>query len=236
MEAAQVEGIARQYLPSRWHYYYARSKLATDPLYAAVAEALAGTQAPLLDLGCGMGLMAHYCRARGVAFSYHGVDNDTAKIELARAAAARAGLSACRFDTLDLAQGIPAHQGSVALLDVLQFLPPEGMAVLIAQAAACVTDSGRLVIRTGLQDASWRTRVTKATDWFSSAIRWMNAAPRAYPTQAFLLEQLGAHGLEVQFSPLWGNTPFNNWLVVAQRPREPLHRFHGRDGEPFRAG
>ena len=217
MDAAQVENSASQYLPSRWHYYYARSKLATDPLYAAVVEALAGTHAPLLDLGCGMGLLAHCCRACGVAFSYHGVDNDIAKIELARAAAARAGLSACRFDTLDLAQGMPAHQGSVALLDVLQFLPPERMAVLIAQAAACITDSGRLVIRTGLQDASWRTRVTKAADWFSRAIRWMNAAPRAYPTNAFLHEHLRAHGLEASFSPLWGNTPFNNWLVVARR-------------------
>lgn len=218
MEAAQLEAIASRFLPSRWHYYYARSKLATDPLYNAVADALAGTQAPLLDLGCGVGLLAHYCRARRIAVPYHGVDNDTAKVELARAAAARAGLDSCEFATIDLARGMPAHEGSVALLDVLQFLPPDRMGALIGQAAACTSGSGRLVIRTGIEDASWRTRVTKAADWFARAIRWMNAAPRAYPTQAFLYEQLGAHGLEASFSPLWGNTPFNNWLVVARRP------------------
>lgn len=217
MEAAHVEAIASQFLPSRWHYYYARSKLSTDPLYAAVADALAGTQAPLLDLGCGVGLLAHYCRARRIAMPYHGVDNDSAKITLARAAATRAGLTSCQFDTLDLARGMPSHQGSVVVLDVLQFLPPEHMAALIAQVAACVTDSGRLVIRTGMQDAGWRTRVTRAADWFARAIRWMNAAPRAYPTRAFLLQHLSANGLDARFSPLWGNTPFNNWLVVAQR-------------------
>lgn len=217
MEATRVEAIARRFLPSRWYYYYARSKLATDPLYAAVAEALAGTQVPLLDLGCGVGLLAHYCQARDIAIPYHGVDNDSAKIELARTAAVRAGLTSCRFDTVDLARGMPTHHGSVALLDVLQFLPPDRMAVLIAQAAACITDSGRLVIRTGIQDTGWRTRVTKAADWFARAIRWMNAAPRAYPTRAFLLEQLAAHGLKADFRPLWGNTPFNNWLVVARR-------------------
>jgi len=218
VDAAQVEAIASRFLPSRWHYYYARSKLATDPLYHAVADALDGTQAPLLDLGCGVGLLAHYCRARRISVPYHGVDNDAAKVALARTAAARAGLAACEFDTLDLARGMPAHEGSVALLDVLQFLPPERMAALIGQAAACVSGPGRLVIRTGIEDASWRTRVTKAADWFARAIRWMNAAPRAYPTRTFLLEQLGAYGLEASFSPLWGNTPFNNWLVVARRP------------------
>lgn len=217
MEAAQIEVIACRFLPSRWHYYYARSKLATDPLYAAVADVLDGTGAPLLDLGCGVGLLAQYCRARGVDLPYHGVDNDSAKIELARIAATRAALTHCHFDTLDLARGMPPHQGSVVILDVLQFLSPERMATLIAQAAACITDSGRLVIRTGMQDTGWRTRVTKAADWFARAIRWMNAAPRAYPTRAFLLEQLAAHGLKADFSPLWGNTPFNNWLVVARR-------------------
>jgi 2-polyprenyl-3-methyl-5-hydroxy-6-metoxy-1,4-benzoquinol methylase len=221
VEASQVEAIASRFLPSRWHYYYSRSKLATDPLYAAVADALAGTHAPLLDLGCGVGLLAHYCRVRRIAVPYHGVDNDSAKIDLARAAATRAGLTSCQFDTLDLSRAMPSHQGSVVLLDVLQFLPPERMATLIAQVAACITDSGRLVIRTGVQDASWRTRVTRAADWFARAIRWMNAAPRAYPTRAFLLEQLGAHGLEARFTPLWGNTPFNNWLVIAQRPTAP---------------
>jgi SAM-dependent methyltransferase len=232
----RVEAIARQFLPSRWHYYYARSKLATDPLYAAVADALAGTHAPLLDLGCGVGLLAHYCRARRIAVPYHGVDNDTAKVDLAKAAAHRAGLASCRFDTLDLARGMPPHQGSVVLLDVLQFLPPERMAALIAQVAACITGSGRLVIRTGMQDGGWRTRVTKAVDWFSRAIHWMNAAPRAYPTKAFLLEQLGTHGLEARFSPLWGNTPFNNWLVVAQRPAAVPRATPGPAPSPAPAG
>lgn len=236
MDAAQVEAIASQFLPSRWHYYYARSKLATDPLYTAVADCLAGTQAPLLDLGCGVGLLAHYCRARHIALPYHGVDNDRGKVELARAAADRAGLVDCRFDTLDLARGMPSHEGSVVLLDVLQFLPPERMAALLAQVAACITDSGRLVVRTGMQDSTWRTRVTKAADWFARGIRWMNAAPRAYPTRAFLMEQLGAHGLEAHFTPLWGNTPFNNWLVVAQRPAATRRAAPGPEPAPAPAG
>jgi len=219
VEGARVEAIAGRFLPSRWHYYYARSKLATDPLYAAVAAALAGTDAPLLDLGCGVGLLVHYCRASGISLPYFGIDNDGQKVSLARSAAARAGFTGCEFEARDLALGWPKHRGSVALLDVLQFVPPQQMSAVIAQAAACITESGRLIIRTGMQDGSWRTRITRAADWFARGIRWMNAAPRAYPTRGFLEEQLAAQGLEAEFRPLWGNTPFNNWLVVARRPR-----------------
>jgi SAM-dependent methyltransferase len=219
LDAARREAIARQYLPSRWHYYYARSKLATDPLYDAVTAVLAGTDAPLLDLGCGVGLLPHVCNASGLALPYAGVDNDAVKIALAKAAAERAGLANTRFATADLALGIPSHQGSVALLDVLQFLPPARVPGLIAEAAACVTVNGRLLIRTGLQAAGWRTGMTRAADWLARAVQWMNVAPRAYPTRESLLDQLTTQGLTAEFKPLWGNTPFNNWLVVARRPQ-----------------
>lgn len=219
MDAAQREAIARQYLPSRRHYYYARSKLATDPLYDAVATALAGTDAPLLDLGCGIGLLSQVCNATGLALSYVGVDSDAGKIALAKAAAERAGLANTRFATVDLALSFPSHQGSVALLDLLQYLPPARVPVLITEAAACVTAHGRLIIRTGLQAAGWRTGVTRAADWLARAVQWMNVAPRAYPTRESLLDQLTAQGLIAEFRPLWGNTPFNNWLVMARRPQ-----------------
>ena len=219
MDSARRDAIARQFLPSRWHYYYARSKLATDPLYSAVLAALAQTDAPLLDLGCGLGLLPHYCAAQGLVLPYRGLDNDARKITLAKAAAARAGLTKTHFETADLVQSCPPHQGSVTLLDVLQFVPTERLPDLIAQVAGCVSAGGRLIIRTGLQDAGWRTRVTRAADWFARAVQWMNAAPRAYPTRETLLELLAAQGLVADCRPLWGNTPFNNWLVVAQRPQ-----------------
>ena len=221
MDAARREAIARQYLPSRRHYYYALFKLATDPLYDAVASALAGTDAPLLDLGCGVGLLAHVRNAAGLAMSYVGVDNDARKIALATAAAERAELAHTRFATADLALGLPAHQGSVAILDLLQYLPPARVPALIAEAGACVTANGRLIIRSGLQAAGWRTGVTRTADRFARAVRWMNTAPRAYPTHESLLAQLAAQGLMAESRPLWGNTPFNNWLVLARRPQGP---------------
>jgi len=222
-DRAALHGIAARFLPSRWHYHYVRSKLASDPLYAGVAGALEGTSAPLLDLGCGVGLLAHYLHACGQRFGYRGIDNDRRKIDRARAVAAAATLSHVSFDVIDLAEAVgngalAGHHGSVSILDLLQFLPPEAQAPLLRSAAACITPGARLVIRTGLAGTDWRARITRAVDWLSRLLRWMNTGPKAYPTREGLTSLLNAAGLSVRFSPLWGGTPFNNWLVVAEFP------------------
>jgi len=73
-------------------------------LYGGVAAALANSVAPVLDLGCGVGLLAHCLRAHGIAMPYHGVDNDAGKIAQARDAASRAQLSETTFETIDLSR------------------------------------------------------------------------------------------------------------------------------------
>ncbi|MBS0582374.1 MAG: methyltransferase domain-containing protein [Proteobacteria bacterium] len=210
--------IAGAYLPARQHYWYTRCKLASDPLYADVGMALRETSAPLLDLGCGIGLLAHTLRAQGFAGGYLGVDNDAGKIAAARAAAERAGLRETRYDCIDLADGaFPAHRGSVALLDVLQYLPVQAATALVEHAAACVVRGARLVIRSGLDDADARTRFTRAMDVFSRRIGWMNTAPKRYPTRAELAALLARCGLRARFTPPGGRLPFNNWLIVGER-------------------
>ena len=219
----QVRAIAGAYLPdspwgNRWDHYYARSKLGSDPLYPGVCEALAGTCAPLLDLGCGLGLLAHALAARGIRLPYRGVDNDVGKIARAGRAAARAGLQDVSFQVVDLAREYPTHAGSVALLDVLQFIPPDAQARALDAAIAMLVPGAKLVIRTGLEDGSRRARVTRAVDVFSRVLGWMNAGPSRYPDADALRARLEAAGLSVEFTPLFAGTPFNNWRVVATKP------------------
>jgi len=214
--------IARAFLPhrwfgNRWHYYYSRAKLSSDPLYPGVTDALRGSDAPLLDLGCGIGLLAHALRATGVDLPYRGLDNDAAKIAQAQQAAGRAGLHAVAFDVVDLAAGIPVHRGSVTLLDVLQFVPPEAQQQIVDAAIAMLSPGSRLVIRTGLDDGSRRARVTRTIDAFSRLLGWMNSGPKRYPSAEALRTKFDAAGLQSQFTALYGSTPFNNWLVVATR-------------------
>ena len=218
--------IASAFAPERWHgsrmhYYYARTKLRTDPLYPGVIDALRGSSAPLLDLGCGLGLLAHALRAAGIDLPYRGVDNDAPKIAAAQRAAANAALAGVAFDCMDLARTLPAHRGSVAILDVLQFVPPEAQDRILDAAIAMLEPGARLVIRTGLDDGSARARTTRRIDSLSRALGWMNAGPKRYPNADALRARFDAAGLASEFTPLYAGTPFNNWRVVASYPGNP---------------
>lgn len=209
--------VAPRWPPRRYHYYYVRGKLASDPLYPGVVAALRGSDAPILDLGCGIGLLAHALRADGQALRYAGVDFDAGKIAIANAAAQRAGLPDVAFATCDLMRERPSHRGSVAVLDVLQYLPGEVQERVLADAVAMLEPGSRLVIRSGLHDTNARGRVTLAVDRLANGIGWMRSAPLRYPTRDWFERKLADAGLAAGFRPLHGRTPFNNWLIVATR-------------------
>ena len=217
MEPA-FRGIPQHYLPRRPHYYYARIKLATDPLYVGVGEVLASRSEPLLDVGCGIGLLAHTLRAQGFKGAYAGVDVDSGKIDSARAASTRAGLTGLKFDTVDLTQAFPEHQGNVALLDIIQFLPPEAQDSVLERAFASLSPGGLLVIRTGLQRTGLRTRFTRNVDRLAKLTRWMNVGPNRYPNREALEARFAMHGMKPTFTPLRARLPFENWMICAQRP------------------
>jgi len=211
--------IAQHYLPQRPHYYYARIKLATDPLYVGAGAVLAGTREPLLDLGCGIGLLAHALRAQGFEAEYRGVDIDEVKIASARAACVRAKLGGVHFESLDLNAGFPDHRGSVALLDIVQFLPPRAQEELLDRSIASLTPGAVLVMRSGLQHEGWRLRFTRGVDRLARMTRWMNVGPQRYPSRVDLEQRFARHGLDATFRRLHGRLPFENWLICAARPR-----------------
>lgn len=208
--------VAACYLPSRQHYWYALTKLATDPLYTAMRPVFAQTRAPLLDMGCGIGLLPQCLRAGGCEVEYRGLDIDAGKIDIARAAAAKGRLQGLRFDVGDLSKAFPDHRGSVALLDVLQYFDAAARDELLRNAARCVASDGRLIVRTGLDDGRWRAALTRAADKLGHLARWMQTPPKSQPSRDSLERLLAAHGIECEFQPLSGHTPFNNWLIVGR--------------------
>lgn len=210
-----IDAIPRLFR-SRWHRHYAASKLRTDPLYEAVWAALRGTDRPLLDVGCGVGLFAFYLRARGFEPDIVGIDYDARKVDEARGIAAR-HFSGITFREGDARDGIPGFAGSVTVLDLLQFFQPDERAQLLAAAARSVAPGGVLVVRSGVRDDSWRCRVTRWADIVARLTRWMKAMPIDYPTIGEVRHALEREGLAGEVRPLWGNTPFNNYIFVFRR-------------------
>ncbi len=199
--------------PNRWDSHYVAAKLRTDPLYTALAENLRDSALPLLDLGCGLGLLAFFLRSQGIGVPIQGLDYDMRKIAAANLAAEKSRAISLSFSHHDARTGLPKHLGNVSILDILQFFTPEEQASLLRLAASRVAPSGKLVIRSGLRDASLRFKITVAGDLLARATFWMKAAPTHYPTAEDFQQILSPFG-KVAITPLWGRTPFNNHLIV----------------------
>ena len=198
---------------------YVRIKLLIDPVYKGAVPVFADSPRPLLDIGCGMGLLGLYLATHGHTPDYLGVDSDARKIDSARTFAAD-GHPHLDFLHVD-AGSLPEFSGDVALLDALHYMPAELQQRVLAAAAERVAPGGVLMIRNCLKDSSWRYWATVIEEKFLKWSRWMQVGAQHYPTRAEIVEPLQARGLEVSVEPLWGYTPYNSYQILARRPLCP---------------
>jgi SAM-dependent methyltransferase len=196
--------IAARYPPG-FLRAYVRAKVRIDPVYAAVFERIGGSTDPVLDVGCGVGVLAAYLRARGFAAPIRGIDHDERKI----AVAARVVQDAT-FEVADARSAI-ATSGTVVLLDLLHYFRSDDQAALLASAANATT----VIIRDAVRDGSWRYRLTYAQEAFSRAVRWLRAERLHFLTREEIVRPFAKFDAEVV--PLYGRTPFNNYLFVFRR-------------------
>jgi 2-polyprenyl-3-methyl-5-hydroxy-6-metoxy-1,4-benzoquinol methylase len=215
LDPAARDAIAAHYAQRR-HRIYARWKLKTDPAYAATAALLKDSTLPLLDVGCGIGLLGQYLHASGTRIHYTGVDHDGFKIGIAQAAARHAGLE----QELDLrcadAATLPPVSGHVVLLDILHYLPAARHRELLQVAIGHLAPDGLLVIRNVLREANWRFHATRVEEFFLRYSGWIPGGAQYYPSAAELREPAEAAGLAVHIAPLRGRTPYNSYLLVAR--------------------
>ena len=209
MTDAVRERVAARYR-SRFLQGYARGKIARDPAYDAAFRAL--PDAPVLDLGCGAGVLSLYLRERGFRAPILGIDHDGKKIAAAQAAAAS-------YDGLEFRAGDARapmdFAASTVMLDLLHYFAEEEQLTILRSAAGRTPPGGVVVIRDALRDGSWRYRATYAQESFSRLIGWLRAERLHFPTRALI--ESAFPGFQAEVTPLWGRTPFNNYLFVFTR-------------------
>src|SRR2546421_12030899 len=116
--AQHRNACARIALTSRspWLRHYVRGKLRSDRIYSAAYDLLGHSAEPILDVGCGVGLLAFYLRERACAQPILGLDLDARKIGYGAAVAARNYPDIeLRFQNVE--KGLPDFRGNVALFD-----------------------------------------------------------------------------------------------------------------------
>ncbi|MEX1117215.1 MAG: class I SAM-dependent methyltransferase [Terrimicrobiaceae bacterium] len=208
---AARKAAASRYWKWKSLYFYTRSKIAWDPAYRWVAEALVSSPRPLLDIGCGAGQLAAYLRACGHHAPISGMDVDETKILIAQEA-----VPGCDFAVGD-AMALPAHHGDVVMLDVLHYFDPTNRQKLFENLARRIAPDGLGILRVTLKDPSWRYRVTCLEEWFVGASGWIPFRSVGFPDREELDRLAAASGMQARVFPMWGITPFNSYLMTLHR-------------------
>ena len=196
-------------------YYYAIGKIALDPAYPAVAKALRESTRPLLDLGCGMGLLAAYLRASGHRAPILGLDVDQQKIDVAQKVLSGNGERFRAGDAIDF----PDHFGDVVMLDVLHYFDDEDQQRLLKKIAASIAPNGVALIRLALNESNWRFTATRMEEWFVHFSRWIPVQGWNFPKREQVLMPFTGLDIESDVRPMWGLTPFNSHLFTFRRSR-----------------
>ena len=189
--------------PRRFLRSYVRWKLSFDPVYEAVRARARG---PIVDLGCGTGVLAAYLRTRGFDAPIVGIDHDQRKVDVARGLR----LPDTTFIAGDAYQA--ELRGTVVMLDLLHYFDDAAQAALLRRAASA---ADLVIIRDAVRDRSWRYRATYAQESFARAVRWLRADRLNFPTRQSI--EAAFAGFDAEIAPLWARTPFNNYLFVFRR-------------------
>lgn len=210
-----VRRVADQF-PTRFLRGYARGKLRHDPVYQAVLDRLRDQPGPLLDIGCGIGLLEVYLRESGLQQPIIGFDHDAGKVAVARELAGR--YHDIDLRVADIRGEVPSGM-NVTALDVLHYFSDAEQERIVERIAAGVPEGGVAIVRDAIRDGSWRYRLTAVQEALSRAIRWLKAERLNFPTRQRIVAPFLHRGFTAEVVPLSGRTPFNNYLFVFRRPR-----------------
>jgi 2-polyprenyl-3-methyl-5-hydroxy-6-metoxy-1,4-benzoquinol methylase len=207
--------VAAQFSPL-WLRTYVGSKLRNDPVYPAAYELLRNSAEPILDIGCGVGLLAFYLRERGCRQPVLGLDLDARKIGHGQRIA-EAHYQDVDLRYQDVQQALPDFSGNIVLFDVLHYLPLEQQTILLAHLAERIAPGGVLVIRDCPRDNGPRFWMTYLAEKFAQVVSWNLNAPLHFPSRARISEAFAGGEFESESRPLWGKSPFNNYLFIFRR-------------------
>lgn len=211
---AAVAGNVRE----RWLRQYVAQKLQSDPIFPQAYELLGALRGPILDVGCGLGLLGFYLRELGCDQPLIGLDRDERKVTRAREIAAAGGYSALEFRSEDVRQAVPHFCGNVAVFDLLHYLPRTDQFALLSRLAGCVAPGGTLIIRDAPRDRSVRFWLTLLGELFAQTISWNIGAPLHFPSRGEISAPFSEGEFSRESRPLWGRTPFNNHVFIFRRP------------------
>lgn len=213
-------------------YYWARGKLAGDPIFPALLEhSVFADGARVLDLGCGRGLLAAWLlaaermAAQGrwdapltppKALQFRGVELVAREVRCGNAVLQPLYGDRVAFDAGDMRSADLGAIDVVAMLDVLHYIPHAEQELLLDRVRAALGSGGLLLTRVNDASGGWRFRFSQWIDRRIAALQGHRFARTwCRPLSEWRLA-FESRGFVVEALPMSSGTPFANVMLICR--------------------
>lgn len=214
-------------------YCWARGKLGGDPIFAALLdESIFPSNARIIDLGCGRGLLAACFLAAEkmladgrwpadatpppTGLHFRGLELMGREPEMGNRVLQPLYPGRVQLAQGDMRQTDFSNIDVVAILDVLHYVDYAEQDAILDQIRAALGPGGLLLTRIGNAEGGLRFRISQLVDRFITTVQG-HRLPRMWCRPlAEWVRILEARGFELRTEPMNGANPFANVMLVAR--------------------
>ncbi len=200
--------------PTRFLRGYVKWKVKTDPIYALVPANIPTGSAPLVDVGCGVGILEVYLRTLGFRGPVTGIDHDEKKIGIARAVTR--DMPDLTFLLADARLPLP-RESNVVMFDLLHYFSDDDQFRILGNIATALPSGGVAVIRDGVREPKLRYWITYCGEVFARLNGWLKAERLNFPRREIFERAFPAPEFAIESRLFTGGMPTNNYLFVIRK-------------------
>jgi len=167
----------------------------------------------VLDVGCGFGLFSLYYAQVHPELDFTGFDMSDKRVEVARRAAERLGLSNVSYRVQDARQFAATERfDAIYMLDVVHHVPGDAVRPMLTELHRALAPGSRLVIKDVDTRPRWKRVYTHVLDWAMSP-----SSPVRYWSSEELCSLLDEVGFGVVQHAMVDYLPYPHMLYVCTR-------------------
>jgi 2-polyprenyl-6-hydroxyphenyl methylase/3-demethylubiquinone-9 3-methyltransferase len=172
-------------------------------------------EGPVLDVGCGHGLVSNLLALTGRERRVLGIDLDPKKVAAARQTVGER--PNVRFEVGDATE-LPAGEfRAVTIADVMYLIPEPTQQAIVASIAGALTPGGVLVWKSQIRQPRWKYAVTYGQEWLMTRLGPTHGAGLFFMDREESLAALRAAGLRPAAVPLPSVRPYTDILFLGYK-------------------